>query len=100
MSRRIVYTVMATNIIFGIGLCLLFIFQCHPRSYFWSQFFRDTPGFCLSSQTIINVTYGQGGVILLSDLTLSLIPVLLLWNVQMSIRMKITVGMVMSLGGM
>ncbi|KAF7557643.1 hypothetical protein G7Z17_g610 [Cylindrodendrum hubeiense] len=70
------------------------IFQCKPVSAAWGK-----PGDCTSGQTVIlNVSYFVSATNIFTDISTTLLPILLLRHLQMPKRMKFVTMGILSLG--
>jgi len=90
--------------ILNVGVCAVFvfigIFQCKPLSYFWERFDPSKKGMCILPEF--------GGAAFLSiavvataiDLSLGVLPILIVKDLQMARREKISVGCILGLGSM
>ncbi|EKG16040.1 hypothetical protein MPH_06734 [Macrophomina phaseolina MS6] len=94
---RIIWTAMMAIAITGIVFTFVTLFQCQPVSYFWTRVTGSTTGQCLDIFVIINLTYFYSAVNALCDFTFGLLPVFLVWNLNMSRRMKIAIAPILSM---
>jgi len=77
----------------------MFIFQCIPSEYFWTRF-TGGHGSCLDTSIIIAVTYGYSAITCVGDLVFSILPVLLVWSLQMGRKEKTAVIVILAMGAM
>jgi hypothetical protein len=91
--------------IFTIYFLFLMIFQCHPISYFWMSPPDPQPGYtppagesCVSRDIIADSTYAHGALSAAVDWTLGILPIFLVWNLNMNPRTKISVALILALG--
>jgi hypothetical protein len=102
--RRIHRIILWTSIgvIIGIGIMywLVLLLDCYPISYFWNRVDSRYSGTCLSVQTLLAIAYLYSALTIICDLTLGILPVFLVWTLQMNRRTKIAVGGILSLGAM
>ncbi|RDW66420.1 hypothetical protein BP6252_10055 [Coleophoma cylindrospora] len=82
-----IYIIVGTSVI-----SLLTIFQCKPLAYFWD---RDLHGTCMS---IGGVAYANSAFSITSDVFLIALPMPILINLNMGLRRKIEVALILSLG--
>ncbi|KAL8760598.1 MAG: hypothetical protein Q9184_003230 [Pyrenodesmia sp. 2 TL-2023] len=80
-----------TNII----LTLLWIFQCNPIAGSWN---KNTPATCFTDAQLQRIIISQAIISIISDFVLALFPIVLLWNVQIAMRVKAGLCILMSLG--
>ncbi|KAH9221858.1 hypothetical protein DL95DRAFT_455211 [Leptodontidium sp. 2 PMI_412] len=73
------------------------IFQCAPIKYFWLQF-SGLPGKCLPAPQVqaISITYSAASAV--ADILFSVLPICVLWNLQMNRKAKIIVGVLLCVG--
>ncbi|TKA83957.1 hypothetical protein B0A55_00238 [Friedmanniomyces simplex] len=92
--RYFLYAVMAllvvTTIIPIIALCI----ECRPIEGFWHR----TIGHCHSPDFRIYSIYLQAAYSVLTDLLCSLLPILIVWNLQLALNKKVGVCVVMGMG--
>ncbi|PNY26352.1 Uncharacterized protein TCAP_03729 [Tolypocladium capitatum] len=91
VHRWIVYVLLAVVSTASIGLLLATIFQCIPPSFFWNQMKPGAEGYCIDQRTVISVAFVHGSVSVLSAWVVGLLPVVILWDVRMDRRTKVTV---------
>lgn len=77
----------------------LFVLQCRPSSYFWTQYTGGT-GTCVNPKVTVNATYAYSAISCFADWSLGLMPVFLIWNIQMDTRTKLSVVAILSVGAM
>ena len=80
-----------TNII----LTLLWIFQCNPIASTWD---KQIPGRCFTDAQLQRIIMAQALIAIISDFGLALFPIVLLWKVQISLRIKAGLCSLMGLG--
>lgn len=95
--RIILYTTTAGVIIFSLGYFLFLVFQCSPIDYFWNQFSLK-PGSCLDPELVGAMTYAHSGLNAFADIVLALLPVVIVSQLQMNPRVKLTVSIILSMG--
>ncbi|KAA8651085.1 uncharacterized protein ATNIH1004_003778 [Aspergillus tanneri] len=82
VHRMFLCFVMAFSILAGLVFFFFTTFQCRPVSHFWNTTTADE--MCLKAAIIINVTYAYSAVAATSDFTIGLLPVFIVWNLQMA----------------
>lgn len=95
--RIIIWTVLTVTELYSGFFFLLFIFQCQPSQYFWTQYTGGT-GSCIDPSITINVFYGYSAVVCVGDWIYATLPYFLVWKLQMDTRSKIVVIIILSLG--
>jgi hypothetical protein len=77
----------------------LMLLQCQPLSYFWEG--PVTPGMqgsCINRLVVPVSTIVHSVLSAITDWTLAIIPLLMLWNVLINRRTKIIIGCLLSMG--
>ncbi|KAI0458425.1 hypothetical protein F5B21DRAFT_459601 [Xylaria acuta] len=90
--RRWVYFVIALGIIYIIAFIPIFLTNCIPLSQYWDP---KPTGWC--RDTVVSDSATVAGNLLL-DILVLVLPLPILWRLQMSIRDKITVTAMFSIG--
>jgi len=94
--RWIIHTLNVFNVIVGLFLWIVNIFQCKPIDYWWTRVDGQHVGECnlvLSADTV----YIQSAFTAIIDWTFGLLPLFIIWDLQMNKRKKFLVGLVLSL---
>ncbi|KAL9058894.1 MAG: hypothetical protein Q9162_001450 [Coniocarpon cinnabarinum] len=79
----------------GIILIILWTIQCHPIETAWDL---KVPGMCFPKSGLIGIIMAQAIISIVSDFGLSLYPILILKNLQLTRRNKIGLCILMGLG--
>ena len=82
-------------IVSNIVLTLLWIFQCNPIASAWN---KETPGSCFTDGQLQRIIISQALISIISDFMLALFPIVLLWKVQIAVRIKAGLCALMALG--
>ncbi|KAJ5593701.1 hypothetical protein N7537_010605 [Penicillium hordei] len=84
----------------AIGLIFFFftVFQCSPVDYFWHRVQPNTHGSCINKTTLIGVAYLYSVGAAITDLTIGLLPVALIWNLRMNRRTKVAINAILGIG--
>ena len=82
-------------IVSNLVLTLLWILQCTPVSRAWN---KQTPGRCFTDAQLQRIIMSQALISIISDVGLALFPILLLWKVQIPLRIKAGLCSLMGLG--
>ncbi|KAF3762688.1 hypothetical protein M406DRAFT_26345, partial [Cryphonectria parasitica EP155] len=98
--KWIIYVVIGVTELYSFAFFLLFLLQCRPLSYFWLRYSADPPagGWCWSAPIIPKTFYGYSAISCWTDWTFSLLPVALVWNLQMERKVKISVMLILAAG--
>ncbi|APA14512.1 hypothetical protein sscle_13g092820 [Sclerotinia sclerotiorum 1980 UF-70] len=97
MHRYIILGTLVVCEIGGIFYFLVFIFQCQPSNYFWTKYTGGT-GKCINANIPVDAGYAYSAITCATDWILSLIPIWVVWNLQMTPRDKISVAIILAMG--
>ncbi|KAF2265739.1 hypothetical protein CC78DRAFT_598319 [Lojkania enalia] len=95
VHRWIIYIAMGATAVTGSVFFFATLLQCNPISYFWD---KSQPGTCLNMDVIIGLTFWYSAVSALCDFTFGLLPVFLVWRLNMDRRTKIALVPLLSMG--
>ncbi|KAK6222612.1 hypothetical protein LQW54_000792 [Pestalotiopsis sp. IQ-011] len=99
VHRMVIYITIGVTEIYSLFFFLLFVLQCQPTSYFWQRAMTNPPeGHCLDASVVSNAFYGYSAISCWTDWTYSILPVFLVWNLQMDSRVKISVIAILAAG--
>jgi hypothetical protein len=88
------YVVLTFILLSSSIITILTILSCQPVEFFWD---RDIAGgSCLN---ITALAYANSGLAVLHDLIIIILPIFMLWNLQMSRKKKVFIGVMFALGG-
>ncbi|KAH8690688.1 hypothetical protein BGW36DRAFT_364255 [Talaromyces proteolyticus] len=90
-----IWGVLTPLIITTLVLCFVVGLQCIPLRALWTPTIK---GRCMSEKTPLNVSYVQSAFAILADLFLTGSPIVILWKIQISLKKKIAICALMSLG--
>lgn len=90
--RASLWTLFTVNVMFGIAGTLVALLNCRPIPKFWD---RTIPGSCMNTAGYI---YGTISVTIITDAMVSIIPVFILFGLQMPRKTKILIVSFLSLG--
>ena len=82
-------------VVTNVVLTLLWIFQCNPIAGAWN---KQTPAKCFTDAQLQRIIISQALISIISDFLLALFPIVLLWKVQIELRLKAGMCVLMSLG--
>lgn len=100
VKRRHIYTIYGTLMVlltFTIFYTTYTIFSCRPVAYFWTQV-TGASGSCLSTSSVEAANYVHAVMCIVTDWTLSILPIFMVWDLQMSYRTKVSVVIILGLG--
>lgn len=96
-----IWIVTGVTEIYSLFFFLLFVLQCRPTSLFWLRYTSNPPeGSCLDAKVVSNAFYGYSAISCWTDWTFSILPIFLVWKLQMNLRMKISVVLILAAGAM
>jgi hypothetical protein len=99
--RIIIWVTIGVTEIYSLFFFLLFVLQCRPTSLFWLRYGDNAPdGSCLNATVVSNAFYGYSAISCWTDWTYSILPVFLVWNLQMNTRVKVSVVLILAAGCM
>lgn len=82
--------------VWSLAIFFFQLFQCTPVQAQWD--FRIPNSKCASSDSFVAATYAFSILTVLTDWFYAIIPIPMIWSVQMSMQKKLTVAFVLSLG--
>ncbi|KAJ5676575.1 uncharacterized protein N7477_002208 [Penicillium maclennaniae] len=98
VHRIILWVTITLTTVIGLVFWLVLLLDCHPVSYFWTQIKGDSTGSCLSVDILLDIAYLYSAITVVCDLTLGILPIFLVWQLQVNCRTKVAVGGILSLG--
>jgi hypothetical protein len=75
----------------------LVLFQCSPVSFFWDQY-KGIKGSCINPAAVPAASIAHSVISFTADWILGLLPIVLLWDLKMDTRTKVSVAGLLSLG--
>jgi hypothetical protein len=97
--RYTIYFLNSANVLFNVSCFFFSIFTCTPVSYFWTRVNQEHNGHCLNLASAY-VTVAQSGLSVLLDWTYGILPMFIVWDLNMSKKKKLLVAMILSLGAL
>jgi len=91
----ILWVIIAFSIVIGLVFWFMLTLQCTPVSYFWE---RTGSGSCIKTDYLIDIAYLYSVVATVCDFTLALLPIVLVWNLQMTTKTKAALAGILSMG--
>ncbi len=99
VHRRIILAVIFSFWAATVPLFFVIVFQCWPVSYFWMQPFPDEPrGTCIDGHIMFYFAILHSAISATCDWVLGVLPVFMLWKVQLDVRTKLTLSVLLSMG--
>jgi hypothetical protein len=85
IHRWIINIVMGLTVLTGLVFFFVTLLQCMPLSYFWDQ---QQEGSCVPIDVIIALTFLYSVVSVICDFTFAILPIFLVWNLNMSLKTR------------
>jgi hypothetical protein len=104
VHKIILYTVIGVTSVIDIVFWFLLTLQCQPVSYFWKRAqltmnpMADIHGSCINLNRIIAMAYVYSAAAAACDFTLGLLPVWIVWKLQMNKRTKAALASILGMG--
>ncbi|OBT97393.2 hypothetical protein VE01_04363 [Pseudogymnoascus verrucosus] len=95
--KVIIYGTMAMVMAFSTFYLFLLIFRCSPVNFFWDQY-KGESGSCLSAAIISDATIAHSVVSFTADWILAILPMALIWNLQLNRLTKVSIAAILALG--
>lgn len=99
-QKVIIWTVISIVTAYSVFYFFMIIFQCHPVSYFWNRFDGIHKGTCVGASVVSGCTYAHSALSVWADWTLALLPISLVWDLDMNPRTKVSVVIILALGAL
>ena len=97
LQRLLIYFALFLMCLISTAFLFVVIFQCHPVDYYWEQYLFEK-GSCISANVIADTAYAHSGVSFAADCILGLLPIWLLWKVQISLKRKLAIASLLGMG--
>lgn len=97
VHRWIIYIALGVSVVCGVVFFFVALFQCSPVEYFWT---RTGPGSCIPIDVIIDIVYAYSALSIITDFTFTILPIWMVWHLQMEKRMKFALIPILSLACM
>ncbi|KAJ4295635.1 hypothetical protein N0V90_007648 [Kalmusia sp. IMI 367209] len=89
---------MVGTVLFGFVYFFLVMFQCIPVYEFWNN--HPASEKCLSTGPTLGITYALGIVNASADWAFGILPIFIVWSLQMNLRMKILTAGILAFAAM
>lgn len=96
VHKIIVWVVVIVIEVYGAFYFFLFVLQCRPSAYFWTQY-TGGKGTCIDPTVTVDATYAYSAISCWADWTLAIIPVFIVWGLQMNVRTKIGLSFILAM---
>ncbi|KAK8089403.1 hypothetical protein PG997_004364 [Apiospora hydei] len=96
--KTVIYVTISVVVVWNTIYAFLAAFQCVPVQHFWQRISDPDGGQCLSEEIITGTTYAAAGINCLADWILGLLPIALVWNLELNRRTKASIAGILALG--
>lgn len=84
--------------VFGTAYFFIALFQCHPVSAWWNH--GAGTKYCMTPAVIVGTTYAASVINSLADWTFGILPIFIVWDLEMARRQKIMVAAILAFAAM
>ena len=98
IQRWVVYLALLISIVTGVAYFFVILFQCSPVSYFWDKGVEG--GKCLDTTIILALGYLYSVLAIVTDLTFVILPMFLIWKLNLKRGSKLALIPLLSMGCM
>lgn len=93
--RIIIWTTTIIMQTYSVAFFFVFVFQCYPPKFFWTQYQGDVEGTCLNTNVVVNSFYAYSALCCIGDWIFAILPYFLVKDLQMNKRTKVLVALVL-----
>lgn len=97
--KIIIWSVIIVHEVYSVFFFFLFVLQCRPAAYFWTKYTGGS-GTCVNPKLTVDAFYGYSAISCAGDWILGIIPIFIVWNLQMNVRTKVSVACILAVGAM
>lgn len=97
VDRKIIvalYVIMVLSVSYAFIAMVTVLAQCHPLQASWDL----NAGTCSSNSVIVNISYFVSACSIFTDFSCSILPFIILWQIQMCKKLKFTVCGILAMG--
>lgn len=99
-QKKLIYIVAGTTQIYCVAFFFIFLFQCMPNSLFWTRAEGATDGKCINPNITVIAGYVYLGVTIIYDWTMAILPWFIVRKMQLDLRTRRMIAVVLALGSM
>jgi hypothetical protein len=99
IHKMIIWGVIIVHEAYSVFFFFLFVLQCRPSAYFWTKYTGGS-GTCVNPKLTTDAFYGYSAISCAGDWILGIIPIFIVWNLQMNLKTKMSVAMILAVGAM
>lgn len=101
LHNWIIWIATALTVVCGIAFFFIAMLQCKPVEYFWTRALPTEPaGKCIDIDVIIIITYTYSAISIVTDFTFSILPIFMIWQLQMDLKTKLALIPILSMACM
>jgi hypothetical protein len=86
----------ALSIVIGLLFFFVTLLECRPIHYVWD--YGMISPHCVSKDFLLDIAYIHSVIAAICDLTLGILPLFMIWKLQMNRRAKLSLGAILGLG--
>lgn len=90
----ILYAIIGLSVVAAITTDVAVLAQCRPVAATWDP----SLGECAPSYVITNISFYISATSILTDWACAILPAFILWDIQLKLRIKVSVAIVLALG--
>lgn len=98
--KKLIFIVTVAVQLLSIILFFTITFGCVPVTFFWTRAVNDTDGLCIDPNIGIRLSYANSAALIAYDGTMAFLPWLMVRKLQLDLRTRLMVTMVLALGSM
>lgn len=98
LHRWIIHLALFLTVVSCLSFFFACAFQCWPVSHFWNKHTPGAQGSCVNDTVVIALAYLFSAINIITDLTFALLPAWIVSNLNMKLRTKLALMILMGLG--
>ncbi|KAI0023085.1 cation-transporting ATPase 4 [Xylariomycetidae sp. FL0641] len=101
-QRVVIRIILIFTVLYNAFYIIITIFQCRPIEFYWHRYdvLSDITGQCNDTDLATIPTYISFITSIITDWTLALIPISMVWHANLERRVKVSVSCVLALGSL
>ncbi|QPG93470.1 hypothetical protein C2857_000066 [Epichloe festucae Fl1] len=96
LCKMFLWCLIALTVLTTLAAMIVGLIRCRPLAASWDP----TLGTCMDQSSLVILTYVVSGMNIIIDWSVAIVPVIILWNVQMHKTLKIMAKLVMGIGAL
>lgn len=96
--KKLIYFVTFVLAAYSNIMFFVIVFQCVPISFYWTRATDYTNGRCMDPIWTFKATYGFNATFILFDVTMALLPWLMVRKLKLDLRTRLMVATILALG--